>query len=270
MKTIIKQIKYLIRKSNASKIGVYSAQAAFFLFLSLIPLLMLLLTFLQKSDSLSNELIAVTDEFAPEFVNSFLKIYVDTILDESRASLTIVSSIFLLWSASKSVFAVICGLNSVYEIRETRNYFLLRIISMFYTVAFIGIIIIASAIMVFGGNFSKIITSLFSQSKNLVYLLSSMRFVLAFLILVAFFLIVYKTLPNRKNKFGDQFPGAMISAAGWVAYSIAFSFFVENFSNYASIYGSLTTITVLMLWLYVCMYIMFFGALINVVLLYKK
>ena len=53
--------------------------------------------------------------------------------------------------------------------------------------------------------------------------------------------------------------GAAFSAAGWVLFSFFFSVFVENFSNYATIYGSLTAIIILMMWLYFCMYILLIG-----------
>jgi len=84
-----------------------------------------------------------------------------------------------------------------------------------------------------------------------------------------FFSIIYKTLPNGKMKFVDQIPGAVITSAGWVSFSILFSFFVDNFSNYANVYGSLSAIIILMLWLYICMYIMFIGAEINCILTAK-
>jgi membrane protein len=80
---------------------------------------------------------------------------------------------------------------------------------------------------------------------------------------------MYKSLPSRKIKFIDQIPGAVITSAGWVSFSILFSFFVDNFSNYANIYGSLTAIIVLMLWMYICMYIMFIGAELNCILASK-
>ena len=58
-------------------------------------------------------------------------------------------------------------------------------------------------------------------------------------------------------------PGAMIASVGWIAYSVLFAFYIDNFSNYAPLYGSLTAVILLMLWLYSCMYILFLGAEIN-------
>ena len=121
-------------------------------------------------------------------------------------------------------------------------------------------------VMVFGSKFNDFICSMFPNITGLVYIISSLRYILGFAMLVLFFTLLYKMLPNGKIKFTKQVPGAVLASGGWVAFSFAFSFFVENFSNYANIYGSLSAIIVFMLWLYTCMYILFIGAEINLIL----
>lgn len=269
MEKLIKNIRYFIRKISASRVGAYSAQTAFFMFFSLIPLIMLMLSLIRLFGTSAENFVELAGDFAPEAIDSFLDIYVGEIVSDGRLSLTIVSAVVLLWSASKGVFAIIGGLNSVYEIKESRNYFVMRFVAMFYTFAFILIMVVALLFMVFGNGLNDILYSLFPNLKGLVYIVSSLRFILGFLILVLFFSIIYKTLPNGKMKFVDQIPGAVITSAGWVSFSILFSFFVDNFSNYANVYGSLSAIIILMLWLYICMYIMFIGAEINCILTAK-
>lgn len=265
MNGFIKNIKYFSRKMTASRIGAYSAQTAFFMFLSLIPLVMLLLSLLKQIGT-ESLLTASANEFLPNVINSFFDIYLNEIMDDSKLSLTIVSAVVLLWSASRGIFSIIGGLNSVYEIKENRNYFLLRLLAMFYTIAFVVILVCALLIMVFGDMLSDLLYSFFPDLKGLVYIISSLRFIISFVLLVLFFTVLYKALPNGKQRFSDQIPGAVVTGAGWVSFSILFSFFVDNFSNYANIYGSLTAIIVLLLWLYICMYIMFIGAEINLIL----
>ncbi len=245
--------------------SVYSAEAAYFMFFSLIPLIMLLLSLINRFDTAKSAMASVYQQFTPAVVNPFVD-QVKEIVTESRMSLTIVSAVVLLWSASKVVFSIIGGMNSVYEIKETRNYFLLRLLAMIYTVAFIVIIVAALLLMVFGESIGELISSYFPRLKGIAYIISSLRYIIGFVVLVCFFSLVYKMLPNGKQKFSDQIPGAVLAGAGWVSFSILFAFFVDNFSNYALIYGSLTAVIVLMLWLYVCMYIMFLGAEVNRIL----
>lgn len=255
-----------MRKAGASKISAYSAQAAFFMFLSLIPMIMLLLSLLNRIGSSEADITAMAYEFMPHAISSFFDTYIDEIIHDSRLSLTIISAVVLLWSASKGVFAIIGGLNSVYEIKEDRNYFLIRLFAILYTVAFVLILMFALMLMVFGNKLSSFITAMFPNLTGMVYVISSLRYLLGFLMLVTFFTLLYKMLPNGKINFFAQIPGAILASGGWVVFSFAFSYFVENFSNYANIYGSLSAIIVFMLWLYTCMYILFIGAEINLIL----
>jgi membrane protein len=73
-------------------------------------------------------------------------------------------------------------------------------------------------------------------------------------------------VPNRKSKLRYELPGAVFSTIVWMVYSWAFSFYISNYANYSVTYGSLATIVIFILWLYVTMNIVFIGAEINVVL----
>jgi len=269
LKRIYNNIKYFLRKVSASRIDAYSAQTAFFMFLSMIPLIMLILSLINRLGSTIESITSVANEFAPGALSAFLDTYINEIISDDRLSLTIVSAVVLLWSASRGIFSIIGGLNSVYEIKESRNYFVIRLLAIFYTLSFIIMLVGALVLMVFGDSLNDLLYSLFPNLKGLVYIVSSLRFILGFIILILFFSILYKSLPNAKMRFIDQIPGAVITSAGWVSFSILFSFFVENFSNYANVYGSLSAIIVLMLWLYTCMYIMFIGAEVNCILTTK-
>ena len=266
MNSIIKSIKYVSRKANASKIGAYSAQTAFFMFLSFIPLMVLVLSLLNQIHSSIEVLTLVTESFTPNVITSFFEAYADEIASESNKTLTIASTVVLLWSASKGIFAIIGGLNSVYECKETRNYFVLRVVAMFYTIMFVAVLIGTISLLLFGNRVYFLFSRLFPEIKDYLYFATTFRYFFGFFILVLFFSLVYKKLPNDKRAFKSQIPGACIASAGWICFSVIFSIFVDNFNSFSNVYGSLTTITAMMLWLYICMLIFFFGAETNVIL----
>lgn len=88
--------------------------------------------------------------------------------------------------------------------------------------------------------------------------------ILIFMIYLTFvFALFYKFLPKKDNRFKAQLPGAAFSAVGWMVFSFFYSIYIEHFSNYSFVYGSLAAIVFLMLWLYFCMNIFLFGAQIN-------
>jgi membrane protein len=86
------------------------------------------------------------------------------------------------------------------------------------------------------------------------------------LLIIVFLMLVYMYVPNRKSKLRYELPGAIFSTIVWMVYSWAFSYYINNYANYSVTYGSLATIVIFILWLYVTMNIVFIGAEINVVL----
>jgi membrane protein len=98
----------------------------------------------------------------------------------------------------------------------------------------------------------------------------NMRWVIGFVLLVAFFALVYKAVPERTATFLSQLPGAVFSAVGWIAFSGIFSVYINSFSDYHTVYGNLASAVILMLWLYFCMFILYTGAQINFFISHKK
>ena len=85
----------------------------------------------------------------------------------------------------------------------------------------------------------------------------------ALLILLVLFTVLYTFLPNRRMRFFHQIPGAVFTAVSWGLFSYVFAIYLKYAGNMSVLYGSLTTLIVVMLWLYSCMYLLFIGAEIN-------
>jgi membrane protein len=86
---------------------------------------------------------------------------------------------------------------------------------------------------------------------------------LLLVLLTLLFVGMYMFLPGRRNKFGECLPGAIFAALSWQVLSLLFSVYVENFTAYANIYGSVSSVALGLLWLYLCLCILFFGAALN-------
>ena len=84
-----------------------------------------------------------------------------------------------------------------------------------------------------------------------------------YLIMALVFVLIYTFFPNKKMRFYMQIPGAMFTSLAWLVFSELFSIYVNNFSTFSTLYGSLGVIILVMLWLYICMSIVFIGAVIN-------
>ncbi|MDO4555074.1 MAG: YihY/virulence factor BrkB family protein, partial [Lachnospiraceae bacterium] len=174
-----------------------------------------------------------------------------------------VSIISILWAASKGVWAIIMGLNSVYDIEETRNPIGLRIIAIFYTMAFTIIIIVSLVLLVFGTTIYQYVLNHYPLFEPVARIIMDAKSFFSIFVLTIFFLMLYILVPDRKTSIKNELIGAIFSSLGWSVFSYVFSMYVSKFSSYTHIYGGLGAALVFLIWLYMIMYIMFMGAEIN-------
>lgn len=251
-----------MQKIKDDHVSAFSSQAAFFIIIAFFPFAMFLLSIVRYFAISENTMLQFFTKIFPSGINSTIVSVITEVYSRRRVSGTIVSitAISALWSAGKGFLSIIKGLNAVYEIKETRNYFHLRIVAAIYTLAFALMLIITMILFVFGNQLYLWIQNKVPLLEDAALVLISIRTLLGLATLIVFFLVVYIVIPNRKTKIMTELPGAIICAAGWMGFSYAFSFYIDNFSKYNSTYGSLTAIVLFMLWLYFCMYILFIGA----------
>mgnify|MGYP000971020104 FL=1 len=261
VKATYKLIRLFDRKIQDAHIQAYSAQAAFFIIISFFPFIMLLFTIVKYFPITESSMLELFSLIFPSGVNSMVVSIVTQIYDTTVSGTLIpITAITTLWSAGKSFLAIMRGLNIVYEIRETRDYFFLRAISALYTLIFAIMVIITMLLFVFGNRLYLWIERQFPILMDMALVIISLRTIGGLVTLVIFFLLIYVVIPNRKTNIMKELPGALLSAAGWMGFSYAFSYYIDNFSNFSATYGSLTTIVLFMLWMYFLMYILFIGA----------
>lgn len=256
MKLLKKHIKWFLGRIARDRLDSTSAHGAFFLIISFLPFIALVLTLMQRIHFSSGvPILEAALRLFPESVSSFVESLFPSPL-ESGGVLP-VAVITSVWTSSMAMVAVIKGLDQIYEVKENRNLVRLRAVAILYVLAFAVVILVTAALLVFG---STIYNYLLKHSPPFfATLLINFKSLVGFLLLFIFFTLMYTFLPRRRIKFLHNLAGAAFGAAGWVLFSFFFSLFVENFSNF-SIYGSLATLVILMYWLFFCMYILFLGA----------
>lgn len=249
------------KEINKNNVSALASSAAFFIFLSLIPILMLVSAIVPFTPVTEADLMNVIGSILPETISPLAIGMVEEVYDKSPAAVS-VSAVITVWSAAKGILAIMRALNSISRVDETRNYILLRIRASIYTVVMLVIIVFFLFVMVFGNVIIKVILSKLPIGLYFGEFIMNFRFLYVWIILAAIFAGLYTWLPNKRLKFSLQIPGAVFTSIVWTIYSWGFSVYVEHFNTF-SIYGSLTTIIIVMLWLYSCMYIFMMGAELN-------
>ena len=244
-------------------VGVWAAHACYFLILAMFPALVLVLSLLRYTGLQVEALTGLIEGFVPEALMGYVRrLILNTYANSSGAILSI-SAVTALWSASRGIYGILTGFNAIYEVPENRGYLYTRGVSLVYTVLFILVLLLTLVLNVFGTTIADLLPRLEHPVIDFLTGLIDLRFILLLGIQTVLFTTMYAVLPNRRNRFLDSFPGAVLASLGWLGFSKLFSVYVENFSSYSNIYGSVYAVALSMLWLYFCMSILFYGALLN-------
>lgn len=268
LKEIYQKILNMTADVTEDHVGAYAAQSAYFFMLCMIPIILLLITMVQYTPVTKADVMTAVIQVFPTSVDSMITSIVNQVYNQSSGIIPI-TVVVALWSAGKGVLAMTSGLNCVYKCNETRNYIFLRIRATIYTVMFILVIIFLLVLSVFGNTLNIFIAAHVPILKNLADRLIAMRTIITPIVLMIFCLLIYKFLPNRKDKLRKQLPGAVFAAIGWMIVSWIFSVYVDIFKGFSDMYGSLTTIVLIMLWMYFCMYCILLGGELNM-MMYDK
>ena len=262
MKILIKYGRRISDIFQKAALSAYAGQSAFFMMLSFFPFLLFFFSVLNLTPLSQEDFTIWLLTVVPEAFEDFVKGFTQEIYKGStgRISITMLFAIFL---SSKAFLSLQQGMNAVYEVKEQRNYILLRIYGMIYSLILALILVFMLALMVFGNWIHMHFLAKLPLIGELADRIVNFRILISGLILFGFMWLIYVFLPNQKQTWRAQIPGAVFSSVGWVAFSYGFSIYVDYFSNYSSFYGATTTIALAMVWLYGCMYMIFLGGLIN-------
>lgn len=257
---------YLIGRDFSSQmkkqnISAHAASIAFFFFLSIVPMLMVLCMMIPYTPLTEENLTQTVADIIPDKAVPLVEGLIAEVYDKSAGSLSI-AVIATLWSAAKGVMALMHGLNAINSVEEKRNYFVVRGIACLYTVVMLVVVILSLFLNVFGNQFVNLALHRIPQLQRLAAFVMHFRFLVVWVVLTLLFAAIYAYVPDDKLKFREQIPGATFAAVVWSIFSWGFSIYVD-YSNSYGIYGSLAIIIIILLWMYFCMYIILVGAYLN-------
>ena len=251
-----------MERMRKDHVSAYAAQAAYFLIMSFIPFVLFLTAIVQYTPLTYREVRQAIMSVVPENLQGFVLNIVAEVFSKSAAVLPL-SALVALWSSGKGMQALINGLNTIYHVKETRNWLVNRIYSMFYMFLFVLALIASLLLLVMGNRIHVLISGYVPFLGNVIGRILGAKTFLVFVMLFFVFLVLYRYLPNRRASLKSQVPGAFLTAVAWSVFSYLFSLHFTFFPNFSIMYGSLSTLILVMVWLYFCMNLLLYGAEIN-------
>lgn len=260
---ILGRVAHAAQTVHQVHIPLHAGYTAYFLILSVFPALLLVLSMLRYTGLQVEALIELLRDFLPEALMGAVEELVYSTYLHSNGAVVGVAAVTALWSASRGVYGLLQGLNAIYGVSENRSYFYTRAISVVYMFLFLLVLLLTLFLHVFGGTLLNMLTMVDNPVVIFLVDLIDFRFFLLLVLQSVIFTAMFMTLPNKRNRFLDSLPGGVLASLGWLVFSDLYSIYVENFSSYANIYGSVYAIALSMLWLYCCMSILFYGGALN-------
>lgn len=261
-------VKRVWERINDHDLLARSAQLSYYFLLALFPLLIFLMTLLgyfaasgsQLRDSLLSYLSTVMPYSAVMLVRSTL----DEVTAARGGGKLSFSLLAALWVASSGMGAISDTLNVAYNVRETRAWWKVRLISVALTAALAVLIVTALTIVMYGGRVGDTIANSVGYGGAFKIAWRIVQWPIMLVCVYFTFHLIYYLAPNRpRRRWQRTTPGAIIALLLWLLISFGLRIYLHFFNSYSLTYGSLGALIVLMLWFYLTGMAVLIGGEIN-------
>lgn len=261
-KNILINVKDRIGEHNLT---IVAAGVAFFSFLAIFPALVTILSIygLAVDPQQAEQQISQLSSMMPKEAFSIIKERIENLVSTSGGTLgwgTIIGILVSLWSANAGTKSLFTGIEIAYNNKNNRGLIKQNALTLLFTLcAILTLLLSLTLIVVFPA-----IVNMIGLPENIETLTSWLRWPLLAAIVIFVISMMYKFAPDRNApKLKWVVLGAAVSTFLWLVISWGFSFYVSNFGNYGEMYGSISAVVILMLWLFLTSFIILLGAELN-------
>lgn len=256
MKHFFEGLIKIICKCKNDNLNAAANQLTYKILLSFFPFVIFLMTLIAFFNLDVNIFLDELGGKIPYKIIGLVNIFINEVVTKKNITLLSSSLFISIWSASSGFESIIRCINKIYSQNESRNFIFVKLISILCVIIFALAIILCIALIVFG----NLILNMLSIRSVYVTIL---RFAIAIFLLTLFSALIYKISVSCKMKIVWFLPGALFCSIAWIILSLAFNFYVDNLSRYSTIYGSIGSVFVLMLWLNLVINVLLIGIEIN-------
>ena len=245
-------LKRTAKETSADNGLGLAAQLAYYFFLALFPTFLALLALASffPLHNLTDQVTNALGRFAPPEILSLIREQMTNLSGEGSGGVLSFGFLAALWSSSAALVALIDALNRAYDIEEARPWWKVRLTAIGLTIGLAVFALAAFTLVVAGPELAETIASRFGLGPAFAWTWKILQWPIAFA-LVAFAIgLVYYFAPDADQEWVWVSPGAVVATALWLVGSLAFRFYVMNFTSYQESYGAIGGVMVLLLWFY--------------------
>ncbi len=274
MQILQSTFKFLVdvyNKFNEHSGFLLAAGIAFFTFFSLFPLLLftgIVLGYVIEGTGVREQILGYVFKNIPA-LGSFVRSSIEALIG-SRSRAGIIALIALLWSGTNLFGGLAVGLNAVYEVKETRNIIMQKLIALGVFLIIIVLIFVSVGASTLASTFRSTVLNLLFPERVVSVAWTAFTAILGLISTLLIFLVVYRLVPNVKLTIKNIWLGTFVAGFVFEVAKYVFAIYLNAFARkgYGLVYGSLATVILLMFWLYISAVLLLIGAEINV--LYRR
>ncbi|HEX2741423.1 MAG TPA: YihY/virulence factor BrkB family protein [Rubrobacter sp.] len=254
-----------------------AAQLAFYLILAIFPFILFLVAVLDAFSSSSpqfvTELFDYLRRLLPPQVFDLIETYTRNTLrnPDTAPGLLSVGILGTIWAASGAFSALINALNRAYDVQETRPFWKVKGIAILMTLGLSALILIGVLLLIAGPSIGETVAEIFTLGDEFMAAWNIARWPAALLFMVVTVALLFYFAPDANQPFRWITPGGFVGILLWVIASVAFNLYLSSdFNSYDKTYGSIGTVIILLLYLYISSLTILFGATLNATLVRIK
>ncbi|MDT0643781.1 YihY/virulence factor BrkB family protein [Zunongwangia sp. F363] len=261
-KTILLHVKDEI--SNDS-VDIVSAGVTFYAFLAIFPALTALISIygLTTDPQQIEAQLSQISAMMPQEAFHLLQKRIENFIAKSPNSLgwgTAIGILFSIWSANKGTKSLFKGIDIAYDTVDDHGFFKQLLLATTFTLGGTILIILCMTLII---GFPAYIQNI-GLPERIEHLISWLRWPVLALIVAFFLCLIYQFAPARKRpRMKWVAIGAVLATILWLIASWGFSFYVRNYGSYGEVYGSVSAVVILLLWLFITNFIVLLGAELN-------
>ena len=256
----------MIRRYYVHDVARDSAALTYYLLFAIFPLLIFVSTLLGVLELDIASITAVLAPILPSDVVDIIRTYLEYVAANQSRQLLWFSLVFSIWFPMRSTGCLMHSLRKAFGRSAPENILL----GQLFTIWMIFVIGLTLALVVVGRRALYFLSGFLPLSETFISVWGYLRFIILGLVMAISLGILYQLALGQRRPLREVLPGVGSSLAAWLLLSMAFSYYVENMARYAQLYGSIATIVVVLLWLYMSGQVLILGAELSASLIHRK
>ncbi|MBC7962203.1 MAG: YihY/virulence factor BrkB family protein, partial [Steroidobacteraceae bacterium] len=260
--------KRVYRKVVDDDCSEHAAAMAYYFMFALFPFFLFLITLIGylPIPKLLEYLLEQAATMLPSQTFTLIQDNIRSLFMNKQQGLLSLGFLLALWASSNAIVSVMDAMNNLYEVKEGRPFWKVRLIAIGLVIGLSLLFLLALVLLMFGTKIGDMVADMINFGNVFRIAWDLMLVPVILLLLMLALALTYYFTPDVEHKWIWISPGAVIAIPGWICMSLGFSFYINNFGSYDKTYGSIGAVIVLLLWLYLSGFVILIGAVVNSVI----